>query len=59
MVVVYEVNFREPWQGIWMSGQFERFVKDYDEALKDASRYENYYKNTYGEEAEIIMYEKG
>lgn len=55
MTVTYLINFYEPWQGVRCAGEFQRFVKNPDEAYKDRQKYEQYYKNKYGEDATVYI----
>ena len=57
MEVTYLINFYEPWQGVRCAGEFTRWVKDTDEAFADRRRYEQYYKEKYGDDAEVFIKE--
>ena len=55
MVITYHISFYEPWQGVLMNGSFERYEKNYEEALKSRESYVNYYSKKYGSMATVTM----
>ena len=50
MIAVYNVSFCEPWQGVRMSGTFNRWVNNKEEATKARANYELYYQVNYKDE---------
>lgn len=50
MIAVYNVSFCEPWQGVRMSGTFNRWVTDEEDAVNAQVNYEIIYKEKYKDE---------
>ena len=50
MVAVYNIQFREPWQGVLMRGTFNRWVEDKEKAEYYRSKYQIYYQQVYTDE---------
>lgn len=50
MVAYYKVQFREPWQGVLLTGTFNRWVNTKNEAFDCQMKYEKYYKAQYEDE---------
>lgn len=50
MVAVYNVSFCEPWQGVRMSGTFNRWVENKEKAESYREKYQIYYQQFYTDE---------
>lgn len=54
MILTLSFSFYEPWTGALMTGKRELQVIDEKNALNTEKRYRAYFKNTYGDSAEVI-----
>ncbi len=54
MTLTLYFGFYEPWSGVWVSGERDFWVDGEKDSQDIEDRYTTYFKDTYGDSAEVI-----